>query len=205
MKILGLIDEDFVQYKKPSMFIIFPNCSFKCNHECGRAVCQNQALVSETKIQINREEICDRYIVNPITSAMVLGGLEPLDDMQDVYDLIHCLRTKFHCKDTVIIYTGYTEEELINGTYYIGEQKYQNEERAECWENILSLKNIIVKFGRFVPDQEPHIDPILGIKLFSDNQYAKFYGGDELYEMENEDLSNSSSITLSGPVLLADI
>jgi len=35
MKIVNLIDEDFCQYKKPSMFIGMPKCSFKCDKECG--------------------------------------------------------------------------------------------------------------------------------------------------------------------------
>ena len=34
-------------------------------------------------------------------------------------------------------------------------------------------ENIIVKFGRYVPNQLPHYDNVLGIKLASDNQYAK--------------------------------
>ena len=35
------------------------------------------------------------------------------------------------------------------------------------------MPNIIIKFGRFVPMQQPHFDPILGVNLASDNQYAK--------------------------------
>jgi len=46
MKIVNLIDEDFCQYKKPSMFIGFPTCSFKCDKECGRPICQNSALAA---------------------------------------------------------------------------------------------------------------------------------------------------------------
>ena len=30
MKIKGLISEDFVNYKKPAMTIMFPYCTFKC-------------------------------------------------------------------------------------------------------------------------------------------------------------------------------
>ena len=32
--------------------------------------------------------------------------------------------------------------------------------------------NIIIKFGRFVPNQTPHCDEVLGVKLVSNNQYA---------------------------------
>ena len=52
MKIKGLIDEDWVNYKKPSMYIAFPRCSFKCDKECGRQVCQNSALANEKNIEI---------------------------------------------------------------------------------------------------------------------------------------------------------
>ena len=41
MLVKGIIDEDFINYKKPSMYIASSKCSFKCDKECGRAVCQN--------------------------------------------------------------------------------------------------------------------------------------------------------------------
>lgn len=37
----------------------------------------------------------------------------------------------------------------------------------------MKWKNIIVKFGRFIPNQHPHYDEVLGINLASDNQYAE--------------------------------
>ena len=45
MKIKGIIHEDFVNYKKPSMVVEFPCCDFKCDKECGQEVCQNSSLV----------------------------------------------------------------------------------------------------------------------------------------------------------------
>lgn len=39
MKIKGIVFEDFLNYKKPSLFIIFPYCSFKCDKDCGLKVC----------------------------------------------------------------------------------------------------------------------------------------------------------------------
>ena len=39
MLIKGIIDEDFLNYKKPSMVIAFPHCSFKCEKELGKKVC----------------------------------------------------------------------------------------------------------------------------------------------------------------------
>ena len=34
-------------------------------------------------------------------------------------------------------------------------------------------KNIIIKYGRFIPDSKSRYDNILGITLASDNQYAE--------------------------------
>ena len=48
MIVKGIIDEDFINYKKPSMVIEFPYCSFKCDKECGQPVCQNSSLINES-------------------------------------------------------------------------------------------------------------------------------------------------------------
>ena len=34
-------------------------------------------------------------------------------------------------------------------------------------------KNIYIKFGRYVPNQNEHYDEVLGVKLVSDNQYGE--------------------------------
>ena len=39
--------------------------------------------------------------------------------------------------------------------------------------NLKQFPNIIIKFGRFIPNQQSHYDEVLGINLASDNQYAK--------------------------------
>ena len=53
MILKGLIDEDFINYKKPSMVLEFPYCTFKCDKECGRQVCQNSDLASAPNIEIH--------------------------------------------------------------------------------------------------------------------------------------------------------
>ena len=52
MKILGLIEEDFVNYKVPCMTVMFPYCDFKCNKDCGQNVCQNMQLAYSDIIDI---------------------------------------------------------------------------------------------------------------------------------------------------------
>ena len=54
--------------------------------------------------------------------------------------------------------------------------EYDRNKEEEISEQVLWLKqfkNIVIKFGRFVPNQTPHYDEILGVNLASDNQYAK--------------------------------
>lgn len=150
MKIKGIIEEDFVNYKKPSMYVAFPKCSFKC----GRADCQNSALAKEKDIEVSASYIIQAYLDNPIPSAIVCCGLEPFDSWEDLKDLI--IKMRQHNDDDIVIYTGYTEEELRDKVKWLS--KY---------------KNIIVKFGRFVPNQEKHFDGVLGVWLSSSNQYAK--------------------------------
>lgn len=177
MRIKNLIDEDFINYKLPSMYIAFPSCSFKCDRENGCALCQNSHLIKEKDIIIEKEELVERYLKNPITSAIVLAGLEPFDSEFDLLPFIDCLRRKYDCKDTVVIYTGYTEEELKKGEFGTGEN---SELKSKYWEELISYGNIIVKFGRFRPNNKKHFDSVLGVYLCSDNQYAKEYINESL-------------------------
>ncbi len=149
-------DEDFVNYKKPSMVIGFPYCSFKCDKECGRAVCQNSPLAQEPDIHISFSKIAERYINNPITEAIVFQGLEPFDSFEDMICLVDYIREIAKCDDDIVIYTGYKKEEI---PFFI--------------EVLKEFKNIIVKYGRYIPDQNPHYDEVLGVNLASDNQYAE--------------------------------
>lgn len=156
MIVKGIVDEDFINYKKPSMVIAFPNCSFKCDKECGGAVCQNSPLAKEPNIGISYDAIIERYLNNGITKSIVLAGLEPLDSLDDVYEFLRYLRDQYHCNDDVVIYTGYNKEEITD---------IVNKLKWFC--------NIVIKYGRFIPDQQPHFDEVLGINLASGNQYAE--------------------------------
>jgi hypothetical protein len=160
MLLKGLIDEDVVNYRKTSMYLAFPHCSFKC----GKSVCQNASLAATHSVEITPQEICDRYLHNPLTSAIVCGGLEPFDSRFDLIALVDCLRWKNKCNDDVVIYTGYTEEELTDS---------KNCEHFFLYQNLKKYPNVIIKFGRYVPGEEPHYDEILGVNLISQNQYAK--------------------------------
>jgi len=157
MQLRGLVDEDFVNYKKASMFLILPYCSFKCEKDCGIKCCQNSEVTKLPIINVSDDEIIERYLDNPITKAIVLGGMEPLDSFGEVINFIRKLRSK--TDDMVVIYTGYKEEEI---TLYTDILKH--------------YPNIIVKFGRFIPNDAHKFDEILGVMLASTNQYAKKIG-----------------------------
>lgn len=150
----GLEDEDFVNYKKASMFLSFPHCTFKCEKDCGVACCQNSDLAKMPQLNVPCEILVERYIRNSITHAIVLGGLEPFDSWDEILYLVQSLRQR--TEDDIIIYTGYKEEEIQDKIDVLKE-----------------FKNIIIKMGRFVPDQPHHKDEVLGVELASPNQYAR--------------------------------
>ena len=156
MRIKGIIDEDFVNYKHPSMYICTSMCDFKCDKENGVSCCQNSSLAKQNSMHVADELIINRYIGNPITSAICFAGLEPFKQFHEMFNLIFALRNNYHCDDTVIIYTGYNKDEI----------------KQEV-EALQRFKNIIIKFGRFVPNQPKHYDEVLGVNLASDNQYAE--------------------------------
>lgn len=136
------------------MFIIFPKCSFKCNKENGSCVCQNISLTNEKDIYVTEESIVKKFINNNITKAIVCGGLEPFDSWEDLKSLVKTARNYTDAK--IVIYTGYYKDELQDKVTWLS-----------------NYKNIIIKYGRFIPNQKPHYDKVLGINLVSDNQYAE--------------------------------
>lgn len=158
MKIKFLKEEDFVNYKQPCMFIGTISCDFKCCKEAGVPIstCQNEPWANEPIQDINDSKIVTRYLNNNLTKAIVFGGLEPFLQYDELKSFIALLRDDYHCKDTVVIYTGYNKSEIITQV-----------EELKQWENI------IIKFGRYIPKQKTHRDEVLGVTLASDNQYAE--------------------------------
>ena len=157
MKLKNIVLEDFVNYKTPSMFLITSFCDFKCCHEGNfdESVCQNNPLVQQKTKDISLEYLYNSYINNPITEAVVIGGLEPFLQFKELYDLIKYFRDN-GCEDDFVIYTGYYKEEIIPEI-----------------ETLKEFHNIIIKFGRYKPNEKEHYDEILGVKLASNNQYAE--------------------------------
>ena len=154
MIIKTIEEEDLSNYKKPSMLIGFPKCTFKCDRECGLKVCQNSILAKSKDIEISNQEIIDMYMSNKFTNAFVFGGLEPFDTFVEMINIVIDIRKQ--TKDDIVIYTGYYKEEILDKLKELQEHD-----------------NIIVKFGRFIPNQNSHYDDILGVRLASEKQYAE--------------------------------
>lgn len=158
MIIKTIVDEDFANFREASMYIGTVSCSGKCCLEAGipTSVCQNDGWREIAPIAIDDANIIKRYLNNDITSAICFAGLEPFEQFDEIFNFISKLRTEHHCDDMVVIYTGYNKYEI-----------------SSMIKTLQMYKNIIVKFGRFIPDQNKHYDDILGVYLASDNQYAE--------------------------------
>lgn len=160
INIKDIIDEDFVNYKKPSMFIATSTCTFKCEKEDHNVHCQNSSIVKQKTIKENISKLIKRYLNNDITHAIVFGGLEPFDQIDELISFILTFRK--YSYDDIVIYTGYTEIEVYDKL-----------------DAILLANNhngkIIIKYGRFKSNGKKRYDNILGIELASSNQYAIVY------------------------------
>ena len=158
MKLINIIEEDFTNYRKPGMFLGFPRCNGKCNRDAKYNVCQNVDLFHSDRIDISIDEIIERYKKNHISQCIICGGLEPFDSFDDLKALYKAFREDddITC-DHFVIYTG----------YYPFEIKNQINELID-----ISPLCLTIKFGRFIPKHKPHFDPVLGVDLASDNQFA---------------------------------
>lgn len=158
MRVKTIVDEDFVNYQKPSMFIGTISCGGKCCIEGGfpLSVCQNDGWRGNAPIDIRDRVIIERYLHNGISRAIVFGGLEPMEQSDELFEFIDMLRNSYKCDDDVVIYTGYNREEISSIVERLAHR----------------FNNIIIKFGRYIPNMKSRFDEVLGVELASDNQYA---------------------------------
>ena len=138
------------------MLIATVKCDWKCckEAEIDKSVCQNSSLARQPNIEIPVHKIYERYINNLLSEAIVIAGLEPFLQFNDIKLLIDYFRNH-DCLDDFVIYTGYKAKEI-------------GEEINELQQYL----NIIIKFGRYIPNQNPIFDKVLQVELASNNQYA---------------------------------
>ena len=156
MHLKGIIDYDTVNYKEPVLTMEMPRCDFKCDVLNGCKVCQNSQLAAEPDIDVSFEDIWQLYCANPLTKGFCFQGLEPFNSLTDIYNFVDFIRAGMDCNDVIIIYTGYNRNEC-----------------AEIVDFLHNYPNIIIKWGRFIMNDQPHYDGILGVNLASSNQYAE--------------------------------
>lgn len=158
MRVKTIIDERFDDYRLPSMFIGTISCGGKCCIESGvpLSICQNDGWRSGATVSVSERRLIERYLKNNITSAIVFGGLEPFEQWNEIVFFIRVLRFNYRCNDDVVIYTGYNKEEV--------------EDKLTLLDG---MPNIVVKFGRYIPNRQSRYDDVLGVMLASDNQYAE--------------------------------
>ena len=120
----------------------------------GKELCQNSPLAKTPTKEIEVEKIVEDYMKNSLTSAIVFGGLEWFDQYLELLQCVDASREKTN--DDIVVYTGYDKTEI-----------------EEHLMILKKFKNIIVKFGRYIPNQKPHYDPVLGVYLASNNQFAE--------------------------------
>ena len=77
-----------------------------------------------------------------------------MDQFLELLECIEALREK--TMDDIVVYTGYDKNEI-----------------EEHLMTLKKYKNIIIKYGRFIPGQQVHFDEVLGVYLASDNQHAE--------------------------------
>ena len=94
-----ILTESFVDYKKCSMLI----CGCKCTFKCGKNLCQNSPLAKTPTKEVDIEKIVEEYLKNDLTSAIVFGGLEWMDQFLELIECIEAFREK--TLDDIVIYT----------------------------------------------------------------------------------------------------
>lgn len=157
MQYKNIMFDDVVNYKETSMFIGTCFCDWKCCKEIGADIClcQNSPAYCLKIKEIDNEKLVRKYLKLGTMHAVVLGGFEPMwnNTWEETLEFLKCFREA--TLDTIVIYTGYHEDEVKDKV-----------------EQLKELGNVIVKFGRYRPNQQPHHDDVLGVDLANDEQHA---------------------------------
>ena len=160
MRINGLKDEVFNDFKTVGMYISVPFCSVRCWERLGldKSICQNSHLDNVEIKNIPNKVIIDRYLKNEITKCIIFSGRDSMDSFEEILEFVGDFREV--CKDDIVLYTGRNEDEI-----------------QDKLTRLKEYENIWVKVGNYIPNNEGIIDPLTGIKLASDNQKFIKIGG----------------------------
>jgi hypothetical protein len=138
----------------PSLLVpIGVTCTWKCEGCINKQHSDNYSYISVTI-----DEIIEQYRKNTIVESIVFAGLEPLDNLTQLYKTIIEFRRYFI--DDIVIYSGYEVDELLKLEEY------------DTFLNLWSINGIILKLGRYIPNGTKIYNNDLKIYLQSDNQYT---------------------------------
>lgn len=156
IELQDLRSEVIQDYYKPSLYLAFPKCTFKCCIEQGIpvSVCHNSDLIKQKTKLYKTSDIIKAYTDNIITKAIIMAGLEPMESFDSVIELVKEFRKITN--DDIVIYTGFYPDEINDRV-----------------EQLRQFPNIIMKFGRFIFNSKPVYDDVLKINLASENQFAE--------------------------------
>ena len=143
-------------YKEVSLLIpIGVSCTWKCEG------CINKKHDSEyARLTPPLKDIMTLYKENVMAKAVVLAGLEPLDNLCDLKAFIRSFREQFD--DPIVIYTGYDLDDI-----------WASCELTEVFKEVLLKdRNMVIKFGRYMKDRPRKWNDALELYLESDNQWV---------------------------------
>lgn len=164
MSVTHLIDvktDNITDYKKTSLFLVFPYCSGKCGEEC-----QNKHLRKLSAKEIYNDNIIQLYKNLSTHEAVVCGGLEPWDSFDELLTLVtDFAKATKDKKVDFVIYTGYD---------VLTEKKEEFQKLCNVWEeniDLSSISELIIKQGRYdISKKEPWFSYTLGVELATSNQ-----------------------------------
>lgn len=144
---------DFVNYKSCTYNIL---AGISCTFKCGKEFCINNPLINQEIVITTNDKLIKDYLNQSIATSITFQGLEALDNLKQILWFIYYFRKESN--DNIILWTGYTKEECEDLIFLIKK---------------MGWNNIIIKYGRYIPNRPSRYDEVLGINLVSDNQYAE--------------------------------
>lgn len=160
MYLQNFIQESTKRFKEPSMLLVTPPAAWRTQIHLGDL----------HVIKFPDEEILKMFSENPRTTAIVIDGLEAMDNILDLRAFIFSARKFFDSaslRPLIIIYTNYYEDEYMKIPSWGG-----------LYSEILQYGNVYIKCGRASKKKHENLyfNEVLGIRL-KKSEYVYAYLG----------------------------
>lgn len=143
------VRETITDYRKSTLYL----CGYICTLGCKD--CFHNELKKNHPTTLSIEKLFTDYISTTSCDAILFSGLNWLEQIEELFVLIHYIRSN-HINKDIVIYTGYDKHEISDKIAMLSK-----------------FDNIIIKYGRFDATLPPRYDDVLGITLASSNQWAE--------------------------------